>query len=290
MSGVRQGILLTAGLAALAAIGLGDPADAATAACPTSNSPNTITLVGGTPQTAKLRQPFDAMLAVSLGNTNGCPVTTAEAGLPVTFTAPASGASGTFSASGSNTVTVGTNASGQANAPGFMANGIAGGYTVTASSDYGSITFSLTNTASGIAATITPGAPTVQSATVDRPLPAAAAGDGPRRRRQPCRRGERHLHARRRRRTRCRCGHCGCELRRRRRPGDRGHRPLGHGHVASVHRQQHCRHIHRDRRDGGCRRACRLLARQPRREAAHDRRSNTARSRRRRSAPATASR
>ena len=56
--------------------------------------------------TRGLRRAFDAMLAVSLGNTNGCSVTTAEAGLQVTFTAPASGASGTFSASGSNTVTV----------------------------------------------------------------------------------------------------------------------------------------------------------------------------------------
>ncbi len=165
MSSVRLGILAVAGLASLTAIGLGGTAGAASAACPTSNSPNAMTLVGGTPQTAKLRQPFDAMLAVALGNTNGCPVTTAEAGVPVTFSAPASGASGTFSASGSNVVTVGTDASGQANAPGFTAGGSAGSYTVTASSDYGSVTFSLTNTASGIAATISAVPSTVQSAT-----------------------------------------------------------------------------------------------------------------------------
>ena len=209
-------------------------------------------------------------------NTNGCPVTTAEAGVPVTFTAPASGASGTFSASGSNTVTVGTNASGQANAPGFTANGSAGSYTVTASSDYGSVTFSLTNTASGIAATITPGAPASQSATAGsrypQPLQATvldangnpvdgatvtftlgSSGGGGRRR----------------------CEHCGCELRRRSRPGDRAHRLLGHCDLAPVHRQRHRRHVHRDRRDGGCRRAGRLLARQPRRQAAHDQRSRT---------------
>jgi adhesin/invasin len=134
--------------------------------CPTSNPPNELTLVGGSPQTAKLRQPFDEMFQVALANTNGCSVTINETGVAVTFAAPSSGATGTFSASGSNTVTVGTNATGQASASGFTANSNAGSYTVTASSAYGSISFSLTNTASGVAATITPGPPASQSATV----------------------------------------------------------------------------------------------------------------------------
>ncbi len=171
MSSVRQALILVSGLAAFVAITLGGPAGAAADACPTQNPPNTMILVGGTPQTAKLHQPFDGMLAVSLANTNGCPVTTDEAGIPVTFTAPATGATGTFSTSGSNAVTVGTNASGQANAPGFTAGGSAGSYTVTASSDYGTVTFSLTNTASGIAATITAGAPASQSATAGSRYP-----------------------------------------------------------------------------------------------------------------------
>jgi adhesin/invasin len=169
---MRHRLVLVAGVAALAATPLGGPAGAAAAdTCPAQNGPNTIILVGGTPQTAKLHQPFDGMLAVALANTNGCPVTTAEAGVPVTFTAPATGASGTFSASGSNSVTVGTNASGQANAPGFIANGSSGGYTVTAGSDYGTVTFSLTNTASGLAATITAGAPTSESVTTGSRYP-----------------------------------------------------------------------------------------------------------------------
>ncbi len=165
MSRMRYALVLVAVLAALAALIPCGSATASADACTTPNPPNTMTLVGGTPQTAKLHQPFDAMLAVALANTNGCPVTTFEAGVPVTFTAPASGPSGVFSASGSSAVTVGTNASGQANAPAFAANGSAGSYAVTASSDYGSVTFSLTNTASGIAASIAPVAPASQSAT-----------------------------------------------------------------------------------------------------------------------------
>jgi hypothetical protein len=64
----------------------------------------------------------------------------------VTFTAPGSGASGTFP--GGVSVTVVTNASGRATAPTFTANTIAGGYLVTAQAAGGgnpSTTFSLTN-------------------------------------------------------------------------------------------------------------------------------------------------
>ena len=66
--------------------------------------------------------------------------------------APSSGASGVFSASGSNTVIVGADASGSVAAPTFIANTAAGRYTVTASSQYGSVSFSLTNTAAGVPA------------------------------------------------------------------------------------------------------------------------------------------
>jgi protocatechuate 3,4-dioxygenase beta subunit len=172
MSRIRNGLLLAV-VAIVAALTLGRAPGAVADACPTANSPNTLTLVGGTPQTAKLHQPFDEMLQVALANTNGCSITTDEAGVPITFAAPSGGATGTFSASGSNTVTVGANASGQASAPGFTANGSAGSYTVTASSDYGTVSFSLTNTASGIAATIAPDSPTSQSATTGSHYPNA---------------------------------------------------------------------------------------------------------------------
>ena len=72
------------------------------------------------------------------------------AGITVSFTAPLSGASGTF-AGGGATVNVTTNASGVATAPAFTANTVAGGYTVTASTAGVSpnASFSLTGVAPG---------------------------------------------------------------------------------------------------------------------------------------------
>jgi hypothetical protein len=55
-----------------------------------------------------------------------------------------------FSTSGSNTVTVGSDASGSVAAPAFTANDTQGSYVLTASSQYGSVSFSLTNTAAGV--------------------------------------------------------------------------------------------------------------------------------------------
>jgi protocatechuate 3,4-dioxygenase beta subunit len=125
-----------------------------TSGCPSSNPPNQMTLLAGTPQTATLGSAFATGLQVALGNSDGCPVTSAAAGIPVTFSAPASGASGVFSSSASNTVIVGADASGSVAAPAFTANTTQGSYTVTASSQYGSVSFSLTNTAAGIPARI----------------------------------------------------------------------------------------------------------------------------------------
>ena len=133
--------------------------------CPASNPPNMLALVAGTPQTAQLDSAFASGLQVTLANTNGCPVTTAAAGTAVTFAAPSSGASGIFSASGASTLTVGTDAGGTAGASMFTVDGTAGSYAVTATCVYGSVSFELTNTAAGLAATITPLAPAHQSAT-----------------------------------------------------------------------------------------------------------------------------
>ncbi len=126
---------------------------AGTSSCPSSNPPNQMTLVAGTPQTATLGTAFASGLQVALTNSNGCAVTGA-AGISVTFSAPAAGASGRFSASNSNAATVGADASGSVSAPTFTANDTAGSYSVTASSQYGSVSFSLTNTAVGMPARI----------------------------------------------------------------------------------------------------------------------------------------
>jgi hypothetical protein len=123
---------------------------AGTSACPSPNPPNQMTLVAGTPQTAILGSAFATGLQVALSNSDGCPVTSAAAGIAVTFSAPASGASGMFSTTASNTATVGADASGAVAAPPFTANTAAGSYTVTASSQYGSVSFSLANTAAGV--------------------------------------------------------------------------------------------------------------------------------------------
>jgi hypothetical protein len=172
----RNGVVVAVGAVAvlaafagapLQAVGeTGAPGGSGGAACPSSNPPNQMTLVAGTPQTATLGTAFASGLQVALANSDGCPVTSAAAGTPVTFSAPASGASGVFSASGSNTVIVGADASGAVAAPPFSANGAAGSYTVTASSQYGSVSFSLTNTAAGMPARIVAIAPRSRSASV----------------------------------------------------------------------------------------------------------------------------
>jgi hypothetical protein len=134
--------------------------------CPSSNPPNQLTLVAGTPQTAILQSVFATGLQVALTNSDGCPVTSAAAGVPVTFSAPAGGASGVFSTSDSNTAIVGADTSGAVAAPPFTANDIGGSYTVTAGSQYGSVSFSLTNTAAGIPARILAITPKSSTASV----------------------------------------------------------------------------------------------------------------------------
>ncbi|HEY9502810.1 MAG TPA: Calx-beta domain-containing protein, partial [Pyrinomonadaceae bacterium] len=106
----------------------------------------TITATAGTPQSATVGSAFATNLAATVTE-SGNPVS----GLSVTFTAPASGASGTF-ANATNTVTVATDGSGIATASLFTANNTAGSYNVTATAPSvpGSATFSLTNTTGNV--------------------------------------------------------------------------------------------------------------------------------------------
>src|ERR1044071_2191593 len=87
---------------------------------------STITATAGTPQSAVIGTAFSTQLQATVRDNGGNPVH----GASVTFTAPASGASGTF-AGGTTTATVTTNSSGVATAPVFTANGVAGAYSVT---------------------------------------------------------------------------------------------------------------------------------------------------------------
>jgi hypothetical protein len=136
--------------------------------CPASNPPNEMVLRGGSGQTAQIGKPFAGGLQVALANSNGCPLTGDLAGVVVTFSAPDSGASATFASSGSNRTSAGTDDQGSAMIAGLTANDTAGTYTVTATSSYGSVSFSLTNTATGVPAAIRVSGGAGQRAVVGR--------------------------------------------------------------------------------------------------------------------------
>jgi protocatechuate 3,4-dioxygenase beta subunit len=165
----RSHVALAATLVAVAAgVTLGAPLSAAGGAnaCPASNPPNMLTIVGGSSQTAQLGKSFQENLRVALANSNGCPLTGSLAGISIDFVAPSTGASGTFVSSGSNVAVVGTDATGVATAPPFTANGAAGAYSIHAQSDYGTTELYLTNTAHGVARTIAAAGATEQSVNV----------------------------------------------------------------------------------------------------------------------------
>lgn len=143
-----------------------------------------ITVTGGGSQSTPVLTPFGAQLSVTVTDSGGNPL----GGQNVTFTAPGSGASGTFSTSqfaslifkprmmaagfvqvaagpSSNPIIVQTNASGVASVY-FKANGIVGSYSVTAAVGGATTTFSLSNTK--------------QASTITfNPLPAMAQGSAP---------------------------------------------------------------------------------------------------------------
>ncbi|MBL8146249.1 MAG: hypothetical protein JNL34_07685, partial [Anaerolineae bacterium] len=117
-------------------------------------------------------QPFTVPFSVAVYDIYG----EASVGTPVTFTAPASGASGTFAATGTATQTVLSDASGTATASAFTANTVAGSYAVQIAAPQGAGSYALaagkdwakpaaqaTLTAS-INATNAPGAPALISA------------------------------------------------------------------------------------------------------------------------------
>jgi CSLREA domain-containing protein len=102
----------------------------------------TIAATNGTPQSATITTTFGAPLEATVSNAFGEPV----AGGVLTFTAPASGPSGTFTGN-VTTANFTIGASGMAS-PTFTANTLAGSYTVTATANgiTSAASFSLTNT------------------------------------------------------------------------------------------------------------------------------------------------
>jgi hypothetical protein len=99
-----------------------------------------ITATSGTPQNAQIGAMFGAPLVAAVVDSASNPVS----GVAVTFTAPATGASGTFSNTQS-TETVATDVNGMASVS-FTANAVTGAYTVTAAAaGLPPVSFSLTN-------------------------------------------------------------------------------------------------------------------------------------------------
>jgi hypothetical protein len=89
--------------------------------------PEVVNAGAGTSQSTVVGTDFPVPLAVTVTDSGGNDVE----GAPVTFRAPAAGASGVFAGAG-RSVTVTTNSDGVATAPAFSANGRVGGYVVTA--------------------------------------------------------------------------------------------------------------------------------------------------------------
>src|SRR5271154_5667393 len=127
-----------------------------------NNPPELLMPTGGTPQSATVNTAF-AMPLVGTVTMGGSPIR----GALVTFTAPLTGATGTFPGA-TNTVTVTASASGVATAPAFTANTKAGTYSIVATiaGVSGSTNFNLTNTA-GAPASIATTSGTPQSATIN---------------------------------------------------------------------------------------------------------------------------
>jgi len=144
-------------------------------------NPSAIAMNAGGGQTATIMTAFGTALSARVTNSSGAGIP----GLTVTFTAPGSGASGTFGGSASTTAI--TDGSGIATASAFTANGTAGGYNVNATvAGVGSpASFALTNNnpaaiavqaGDGQQATIGTAYPTLMSAKVTDGVGAAVAG------------------------------------------------------------------------------------------------------------------
>ncbi|WP_010545311.1 beta strand repeat-containing protein, partial [Sphingomonas elodea] len=122
----------------------GNAGSSASASDPTSIAvvqiPASVAIATGANQTASTNTVFATPLSVTVRDGSNAVIPNTS----VTFTAPASGASGTFS-NGSNSITVTTDGSGIANAGSFTANGSGGAYSVNATAGSVFATFSLTN-------------------------------------------------------------------------------------------------------------------------------------------------
>jgi hypothetical protein len=131
-----------------------------------STAPAAVAASAGWGQSAAVSTAFQAPLTVRVTDASGAAVP----GATITFTAPGTGASGTF-ADGSPTAESTTDTSGEAAAPTFTANGTPGTYTVTAIATGipGTASFGLTNEATPAPEKADPPAPLSSDITVAPP-------------------------------------------------------------------------------------------------------------------------
>jgi len=161
----------TAGAYAVTASASGVSTPASFALTNLPGPPGSIIATAGSAQSVAIGGAFAHPFVALVKDASGNPV---SAGTSVTFTAPASGTSGTFS--GALSATVQTAADGTATSPVFKANTVPGSYGVTASAPgvTAPATFALSNSP-GPAAAITPDAGAGQSAPVTTAFSAALA-------------------------------------------------------------------------------------------------------------------
>jgi uncharacterized delta-60 repeat protein len=140
-----------------------------------------ISSTSGTPQSATINSAFTTQLQATVKESNR-----AVSNIPVTFTAPATGASGNFPGN-TQAATVTTDANGVATAPVLTANGTTGSYNVVANLSGGSpaATFNLTSTKAqaqvilgNLAQTFDGTSKTVMVTTVPNGLPVVVTYDG----------------------------------------------------------------------------------------------------------------
>ncbi|HLO31188.1 MAG TPA: choice-of-anchor Q domain-containing protein, partial [Anaerolineales bacterium] len=136
-------------------------------------------IVSGSDQHSGPSLPFQLPLAVYVIDASGSPVS----GMNVTFNAPASGPSGTFADTGTNTTVATTNDRGLASSSALTANSQLGSYNVVASVESlsGSVSFALTNSAWFVAPTGSDSnsctLPTSPCLTINGAIGKAANGD-----------------------------------------------------------------------------------------------------------------
>ena len=141
-------------------------------------SATSLFIVSGNNQHAGPNLAFVSPLRVAILDSQGSPVSNVN----VTFTAPGSGASGIFTATGTRTMSAISDTNGIATTSTFVANALLGSYTVTASANgVGPINFNLQNTAWYVSTTgndsnscTLPGSP---CATINAAIGKAAVGD-----------------------------------------------------------------------------------------------------------------